>query len=95
METTKTSYRLVTVPEVVVHRNDDGDEFTQTIPAENIHVPFSTSNADAIDKALRLHRQTFGIPSNVAIMPTVQSVPLVVGTTVESASMTARFRGRR
>ncbi len=64
------------------------------VPAATIHVPVATDKADAMSKALDLHRERHNIPASVSIMPKVVSVPLVVGTTIKSASASAIWKGR-
>jgi hypothetical protein len=94
INTSKPSFRVVNVPEVSFTRTIEGDSYPETVPAAVIQVPFANSKGDAIDKALDLHRSKWEIPRTVTIMPTVASIPLVVGTTVPSASGTARWKGR-
>ena len=94
---TKTSFHRVTVPVMSVKRSDEetGEVTVDTIPGAVIAVPFATSKADAVDKALALHRGSYGIPANLHILPAVETVPLKVGTTVPSMSRSARFHGER
>ncbi len=91
---TKTNYRLVTIPAMSVDRHVDGESNIDNLPGATVELPFSHSNADAINRAITRHREHHDIPANVHVSATVRTVPLTVGTTVDSASTSARFHGR-
>ena len=92
---TKTTAFRVSMPELKIPRVfEDGETSVDTAFACEIVVLTATSKADAIKQALEYHRAEHGIPSNVSIRPTVVEMPVKVGTTINSVSGTAVWRGK-
>ena len=67
---------------------------TKSAPAATVKVPFGRNQAHAIETGLSRYRDRHSLPSGYTVFATATVVPLKVGTTVPSASGTARFHGR-
>lgn len=67
----------------------------QEIPGSSFLVHAAPSKSEAVERAIAEYRTKHNIPSSVTIpKATLQTVPQHVGKTINSASGTARWKGR-
>ena len=92
---TITRPHAVSISSVTVNRQfDDGETYSDSVPDSTVIVPHAVDKADAIATALAFHREQFGIPTNVTLIPTAKVITAPIGMTIDSKSGTANWRGK-